>query len=384
MKNWRIEEKSTNNNIKAKIINLKKYDFNNIPALITVKKVELKAQNFKNKIIKQSYNIDFLPYICGLYINKTNVSTLKNRFIYFENSNIFYMYNVLGKKRRGVYCVHQKAVIRLNREIIKLRKSKKPLELLPELFENLGDKNVKFHSLYDYYDYNSTFYLTGYNKNYVAIFNIYLHIWRKFILDNYKHKVTNLALETLKQYNANGLAKLQAVLDLSELGYQLAYQINPLETLFYYINDENENKSPQFFHLFKEKQDFSIIYYLRMFKNQEKTFLKGFLSKYACNKFEGCPYMSFTADDLSPVHYLEDYYKIFDLKLINQTVISYAKKQFYLLNYIYTEGPCLTAGLELQKIKNLNINGVKIKKNSFNSKLSLEQVSLITYVLIAS
>jgi DUF2075 family protein len=77
MKNWRIEEKNTNSNIKTKIINLKNYKSYFYPSVITVKKVELKAQNFKNKIIKQSYNIEFLPNMPGLYINKTNIYTKK-------------------------------------------------------------------------------------------------------------------------------------------------------------------------------------------------------------------------------------------------------------------------------------------------------------------
>jgi hypothetical protein len=54
--------------------------------------VRLKAQNFKNKTIKQSYNIEFLPSITGLYINKNNIYTKKMRFQAFEYSIAYYIY----------------------------------------------------------------------------------------------------------------------------------------------------------------------------------------------------------------------------------------------------------------------------------------------------
>jgi hypothetical protein len=146
------------------------------------------------------------------------------------------MYSARGEKRGGspIYYIKKELKI-LNKEMFKLRKSKKPLELLPELFENLWGEDYKSRlALYEYYGWGGTFYFTRRNheKGYTVFFNIYLHIWRDFIFNTYKGTIINLTLESLKKYNAHGLCKLQILIDLSELGYALTYTVNPLEIYF--------------------------------------------------------------------------------------------------------------------------------------------------------
>lgn len=208
--------------------------------------------------------------------------------------------------------------------------------------------------------------------------------WKKLLVKKYSEVVVNLTEETLALFNYAELLRLQALLDLAELGYKLSFKKNLLENLVYAVKVKKMPEQFPFEHWFFSCWDIAPIlkYYLE--QNNTGQLLDQFYSNHHPQPFD-------MQNRKVCDRHLGHVFHIFDLVLGTTFYNEFAydgdhchfMSREALLYIMYTKGPTYVMKEELFKLSNLNIGGVSQKPNSSNSSLSLELAIMLYAVTIA-
>lgn len=208
--------------------------------------------------------------------------------------------------------------------------------------------------------------------------------WKKLLVKTYGAQVVNLTEETLALFNYAELMKLQALLDVAELGYVMPFKKNPLETLAYIVKVKKAPEQFLFEHWFFSCWDVTPILNYLLEQHNTGQLLDQFYDNHYPQPFD---MQNRKVGD----RHLGHVFHVFDLVLgtafYNEFNYDGEHCHFMsreaLLYIMYIKGPTYVMKEELFKLSNLNIGGVLQKLNKSNSSLSLEIVIILYALAIA-